>query len=197
MRMGAIILPNQLLADNPLLSMASEFYLVEHPHFFLEHRYHKKKLLLHRASMKAYERMLRERGLRVHYVDFRQDPRLLSLVDRLKNRRIGRLHMLDPVDDAIGREIETFRAASGIDVTILETPQFLTDKEMTGRLLGSLEHCQMSTFYVRQRKRLAVLVEDGKPIGGKWSLDPENRRRLPKDVPIPELPSRRLDKQVE
>lgn len=189
MGVGAIILPNQLFAESPLFSVASEFYLLEHEQFFLRHRYHKKKLLLHRASMKAYERMLRERGLRVHYVDFRQGPRLLSLVDRLKNRRIERLHMLDPVDDAIVREIEAFRVASGIDVTILETPQFLMDKEKIGRLLGSQERCQMSSFYVRQRKRLGILVEDGKPIGGKWSFDPENRQRLPKDACIPSLRS--------
>lgn len=197
MRIGAIILPNQLCAENPLFSVASEFYLLEHAQFFLQHRYHKKKLLLHRASMKAYERTLRERGLRVHYVDFQQGPRLMSLVDRLRNRRVGRLHMLDPVDDAILSEIEALRTASGIDVTILETPQFLTDRETIGRLLGPMERYQMSSFYARQRRRLGILVEDGKPIGGKWSFDPQNRQRLPKDMSVPELPSVPVGKQVK
>jgi len=77
---GAIILPSQLFAESPLFSIASEF--------FLHHRYHKKQLVLHRASMKAYEQMLRKRGLRVHYAHFRQGPRILSLVDRMERRRL-------------------------------------------------------------------------------------------------------------
>jgi len=33
MRVGAIILPNQLYEDSPLFSVASEFYLIEHARF--------------------------------------------------------------------------------------------------------------------------------------------------------------------
>ncbi|MDI6451217.1 cryptochrome/photolyase family protein [Anaerobaca lacustris] len=88
MRIGAIVLPNQLYEDSPLFSVASEFYLIEYARCFLHHRYHKKQLVLHRASMKAYAQRWRERGLCVHYVDFGQCPRLLSLVDRMDPGRL-------------------------------------------------------------------------------------------------------------
>ena len=189
MPIGAIILPNQLYEDSPLFSVASEFYLIEHARFFLDHRYHKKKILLHRATMKAYERRLRERGLRVDYLSIRQVPQLVSLVDLLRRRKVERVCLLDPVDHGLLRELEEFRAASGIDVMILETPQFLTDRKAIEELLSTARHLQMASFYIRQRKRLGILVEDGKPIGGKWSFDPENRQRLPKDACIPSLRS--------
>ena len=34
-----------------------------------------------------------------------------------------------------------------------------------------------------------ILLEDGKPVGGKWSFDDENRKKLPKGYIIPELPT--------
>jgi deoxyribodipyrimidine photolyase-related protein len=43
-------------------------------------------------------------------------------------------------------------------------------------------------FYMAQRKRLHILVdEQDRPEGGKWSFDPENRSRLPKDCRVPEI----------
>ena len=46
-------------------------------------------------------------------------------------------------------------------------------------------------FYVRQRKRLKMLLTpDGKPVGGKWSFDADNRKKLPTTVhpPAPAAP---------
>lgn len=44
----------------------------------------------------------------------------------------------------------------------------------------------MNDFYIWQRKRLNILVdEDNKPTGGKWSFDTENRKKLPKNIIIP------------
>ena len=31
-------------------------------------------------------------------------------------------------------------------------------------------------------------MSDDKPIGGKWSFDEENRKKLPKDLSIPKIP---------
>ncbi len=196
MRIGAIILPNQLLADNPLLSIASEFYLVEHPQFFLYHRYQKKKLVLHRASMKAYEQRLRERGLRVDYIDVHEGAVFTSLWDRVRKRGVERLCLLDPIDHSLWREIEESRAVGGIPLTVLETPQFLTDRKATGELLGSAHRYHMATFYRQQRIRLGILVQEGKPVGGKWSFDAENRQRLPRTVCVPSLPSVPMTEQI-
>ena len=47
----------------------------------------------------------------------------------------------------------------------------------------------MKTFYQSQRRRLGILLDDdGQPVGGKWSFDTENRKKLPKDIDPPPLP---------
>lgn len=38
------------------------------------------------------------------------------------------------------------------------------------------------------RKKYTILVEGGKPVGGKWSFDTENRKKLPKGATLPADP---------
>ncbi|GMM87193.1 cryptochrome/photolyase family protein [Vibrio fortis] len=45
------------------------------------------------------------------------------------------------------------------------------------------KHIMMEHFYRRMRKRFSVLMDDGKPVGGKWNYDGNNRNKLkPKDI---------------
>ena len=39
---------------------------------------------------------------------------------------------------------------------------------------------KMTDFYINQRKKLDILMRDGKPIGGKWTFDGENRKNTTK-----------------
>ena len=38
----------------------------------------------------------------------------------------------------------------------------------------------MANFYKINRKRKKILIVDGKPKGGKWSYDTENRKKFQK-----------------
>ena len=43
-----------------------------------------------------------------------------------------------------------------------------------------------------QRKRLDLLIDpDGGPVGGRWSFDADNRKKLPKGILVPEPPAER------
>ena len=48
------IYPNQLFYNNELLEHSNYVYIIEDPIFFTKYKFHKLKLLFHRASMKAY-----------------------------------------------------------------------------------------------------------------------------------------------
>ena len=41
--------------------------------------------------------------------------------------------------------------------------------------LRDAKHYSMTRFYREQRKRLGIMVEHDRPMGGKWSFDPVNR----------------------
>jgi deoxyribodipyrimidine photolyase-related protein len=62
-----LIYPHQLFKSHPALNAGREVFLIEDEHFFSAFRFHKQKLVLHRASLQAYARLL-ERKHRVTYV---------------------------------------------------------------------------------------------------------------------------------
>ena len=46
----------------------------------------------------------------------------------------------------------------------------------------------MGDFYKQQRRSLDVLVDaDSQPLGGQWSFDADNRKKLPRNVQPPEI----------
>ena len=43
----------------------------------------------------------------------------------------------------------------------------------------------MASFYQKMRRKFNILIDnEGKPIGGKWSFDEENRKKLLKDTKL-------------
>jgi deoxyribodipyrimidine photolyase-related protein len=66
MKAATIIFPHQLFRQHPALSKEREIFLVEEQLFFSgvqsSLQFHKKKLILHRASMQAYKRRLESQG---------------------------------------------------------------------------------------------------------------------------------------
>jgi deoxyribodipyrimidine photolyase-like uncharacterized protein len=96
MKAGTIIYPHQLFREHRALSKEREIFLVEEQLFFsgvqssLE--FHKKKLMLHRASMQAYKKRLESEGYRVQYIDVADDP-----FQSLHQKKIEALWFSDPV----------------------------------------------------------------------------------------------------
>ena len=77
---------------------------------------------------------------------------------------------------------------SKIKVKYVKTPMFLTDRNEFIRLSPpglKLPKYKMANFYIAQRKKMDILIENCKPIGGKWSHDKDNRKKIPKDITAP------------
>jgi deoxyribodipyrimidine photolyase-related protein len=104
---------------------------------------------------------------------------------------------VDPCDDWLASRLTAGLEAAGISETVLGDPHFLTAPEEIESRADEHESLFFTSFYVSQRKRLGILLDNqGKPIGGKWSFDRENRRRLPRDARVPTLPTRRDDRYL-
>ena len=63
---------------------------------------------------------------------------------------------------------------------------FLTSREIFVEWAARQKSYLMENFYREQRKRLNVLMENGKPTGGEWNFDKENRLPPPKEYNWPE-----------
>lgn len=153
-------------------------------------RMHRQKVILHRASMRAYAERLRRHGADVGYIssptENRRTDLLLeaSLPDRLRE-----LHVADPVDEILSRRLRRLCARRGWRLVVHDTPSFLTPPDFQEECFGNGRKPFMARFYQRQRSRMGLLVSpDGEPLGGQWSFDEENRKKLPPTQPVPPAP---------
>jgi len=64
-----LILPNQLF-DIKHFDKKFKYILWECPHFFLDYNYNKKKLLLHRATMRYQFDLMKKHGYTISYIEF-------------------------------------------------------------------------------------------------------------------------------
>ena len=194
--MSLIILPTQLfpykmlnLVDEIVDVIVDEIvYLVEEPRYFTSYRFHKLKLMYHRATMKKYKNDLEKKGVKCHYVEF-------SKVNKTFYKKLNdsSTRYFRPID----HYLEDFYEKHLSKAICLENLNFLLtydeiienkDKFCTN---GKYYH---DKFYKLQRTKLNVLMKGKTPIGNKWSFDTENRKSMPDNVVIPKVPNVKKDK---
>lgn len=192
MKEVALIFPNQLFLDNPILDKNREIILLEHPRYFTNFLFHKQKLLLHRASMKQYYNKLKKENYSITYVEFSIIKKYLNSLPRYLN-----LHIVDPVDHNLEEEIILLAKNKDININWYESPMFLTTSDWIKKNFGLQKKYLMNSFYIKQRKRLNILLENNKPIGGKWSFDKENREKIDDSIKIPKIPKLRENEFIK
>ena len=184
-----LIFPHQLFEESPLLGNGQPCYLIEEWLFFRQYAFHKQKLAFHRATMQFYARHLREHGAKVQYIESGQlmaDVR--NLLPELARQGIREVFYIDPADDWLERRLLTGATQVGIAATCCDAPMFLNTRQDLESFFGVKKKRYFQTkFYIGQRERRGILLDDlGKPLGGKWSYDADNRKKYPrKKAPPP------------
>jgi deoxyribodipyrimidine photolyase-related protein len=159
-------------------------YLIEEPRYFTDFKYHKLKLAYHRSTMKSYQDYLIENNINVKYIDF------IDVNDKFyKSITNKNIYMYHPSDKILLKKI----LKNIPNITIEDTLNFLINE----KLINGKKYNHQN-FYKWQRIRLNVLIDkENKPIGGKWSFDNENRKKMPKDVNIPSIIQFDSNKYIE
>lgn len=184
-----LIFPHQLFRSHPALAPGATVYLVEESLFYTQYHFHKKKLMLHRASMMYYRHYLQGLGFRVEYIEA-SDPRadVRELVSELAKNGIKEIQAVDPVDDWLKRRLEMACGKNGVVCILKTTPSFINAMNEVDDWFNKRRSYFQTDFYTWQRKKRRLLVDTaGQPLGGKWSFDAENREKLPKGLKLPSL----------
>jgi len=181
----AIVFPHHLLEDHPAAGKTSGFILVEDQLFFGDPvfglRFHKNKLVLHRASMRYYHDHLKSRGLKAEYIEYSPDPHMGYLRDHLDG--YDRVYTLELLDHELEARMKKLSMELGLEITEIEAPFIFRRNLMDGYFRDG--RFLLRSFYIRERKRLSILMENSRPAGGKWTFDTENRKRMPPGLQVP------------
>jgi len=186
----SIILPNQLFKNSPLINPSNEVYLIEENLFFKQYKFHKQKIIFHRASMKYYFEYLKKNKIQVNYIDCSSElSDIRNLVQEISKRGFKKIEYMDSVDYLIEKRIRINSKSNNIELFKYESELFINKSaDLTDFFKSEKKKFFQTTFYISQRKKLNILMNsDGSPIGGQWSFDGDNRKKYPKDLIPPKI----------
>ena len=110
------------------------------------------------------------------------------LFDRLRQDGISAIVTCEPVERGLTERLTGQAEAWGMKVNFLATPMFLCSEGDIGDFFQGKAKFHQTSFYIFQRRRWDILLENGKPLGGRWTYDPLNRRKLPRGIAVPSWP---------
>lgn len=169
--MNFFIFPTQLYYNTKHIDKTHNIYLIEEPRYFTDFRFHKLKLVYHRATMKKYYDYLKKKKYNIKYIEFNKV--------NLFYKGIKTATCINLVDKPLENKLTLL-----FDLIQLDNINFLVKKSELETIKKEIFNGKVysnSNFYKYQRKKFNILMEKDKPIGGEWSFDKMNRLPLPKD----------------
>lgn len=136
--------------------------------------------------MKRYEALLQEQGFETTYLDY--DSRADSLRRRLTNLfsserlRPAKFLVACPNDFILEKRLVRLCRQLDMDLEFLATPGFINLPQENIEYRAGKKRWFMADFYKWQRQRLGILMDADQPVGGKWSFDDDNRKKVPRDL---------------
>lgn len=185
MKIG-LIFPNQLFKQNSIQDLVDKVYLIEDPLFFYDNKtdlkFQKKKLLLHRLSMKSYFQLLNHQ--KSTYIEYK----LAKNGYDYYLPKCSEIVIYDPIDNYLEKRLRAFASQNKCTLTILDNPNFLLNYSGCKNYFEKKERLFFNSFYIEQRKKFDILItKDSLPIQDKWSFDSENRKTYKKVPETKEL----------
>ena len=129
------------------------------------------------SSAKHFKAELEQLGFKVKYL--KADTTIDGLKQVLKEYPKLPIISAHPSSHLQSKQLADF------GVSFVENDFFLTSRNLFTTWADNQKSFLMESFYRAQRNRLGVLVENGKPVGGKWNFDKENRLPPPKNYKYP------------
>ena len=159
-------------------------YLLEDTRYFTDFKYHKLKLAYHRASMKKYFDKLVSKNIDITYIDYKNikqfyEKTIKSMGSKVKDTKIS-INCYCVGDNILESKIKKYIP----NINILHSLNFTVNKDLIDNNIDVFRSAKnkynFMNFYRWQRKRLNILMtKSGTPVGGVWSFDKDNRKKLP------------------
>ena len=198
-----LILGNQLFSIDHIKSLNPDrIFMAEDLGLSTYEKHHKLKILMIFSAMREKRDELVSNNIDVDYTEIEDPDFNLTFEEKLeksiKKNKVKNLIIFEIEDKPFEKRIIDFSEKYGLNLTISPSPMFLIKREEFLELKGSSKVIRMGNFYKNVRRKLNILVDKNqKPVGGKWSFDDENRKKIPKGLEIPDLLEMQISIYVE
>ncbi|WP_252258214.1 cryptochrome/photolyase family protein [Erythrobacter aurantius] len=156
-------------------------------------KHHKQKIALIFSAMRHFAAELRDAGWRVDYVKLTDEDNsgsFTGVVARAIERHAPRkLRITEAGEWRVQQQIEEWPDKFACEVEILTDDRFLCSHAEFRDLAEGRKHLTMEHFYREMRRKTGLLMhDDGKPVGGEWNYDAENRQSPDSGINPPPAP---------
>lgn len=153
--------------------------------------YHKKKLALLLSNERHFALEQAARGVKVIYV-FTRGSFGDGLLEAQAKYGLAHIAVMRPAERELRLDLSRAQER-GLKLEEVEDSTWLTREDEFDQFFAikqrdSPQSFLMDRFYRAMRKRSGLLMEHGKPAGGKFSYDQENRKPFRGQIPVPVRP---------
>ena len=158
-------------------------------------KHHQKKLVFLLSAMRHFAKELEVKKVKVHYVTLDNPDNTHTLITEIERHIV----LLQPDSVCITwpgeyRVLSDLRALQKkTKIEILADDRFLATTVEFDAWAADRSNVRMEFFYREMRKKYNILMSNGKPEGGKWNYDAENRSFPKKDISIPKTYTSEVD----
>ena len=184
-----LVLGDQLDLESPLIKNADpnldRIWMAEVEEESVHVWSHKQKIVLFLSAMRHFRASLLEQGLPLVYTELDDgvDSFSMSLKDTLKEYKPETVMVLRPGSWRVLEAIQSVCTKASVVLEVFEDDHFFTSPKDFRSFAENRKAIRMEYFYRGLRKQYGVLMEEGKPMGGVWNLDKENRKAFSKSGP--------------
>lgn len=151
--------------------------------------HHPQKIAFLFSAMRHFAAELEARGIGVDYVPLDAPGNTGSFTGELERAlaRHAPAHVVvtEPGEYRVQAMMEDWQQRFGVPVHRRADDRFFCSREEFAAWAGDRAGLRMEYFYRLMRQRTGLLMEGGKPVGGQWNFDKDNRKPLPATRPLP------------
>lgn len=143
--------------------------------------HHAQKILAIFAAMRDFARWLESSGHRVHYIAIDNPDNEQGLPENLnhliQHYKATAFEFQAPDEWRLNEQLTHYAAAQSIPCRMEDTEHFYTRRDEAAEYFAGKKQWLMENFYRMMRVKHGVLLDKaGKPSGGQWNFDHDNRK---------------------
>ena len=193
MKQLGIILPDDLARNNKTLQNLEgqdTLLLYEPCDTFYQINHHKQKIVFLISALRHWKEELAKKYSNIIHIKISKNHQT-DFMNELQNiyetERFDVIHITQPSDHNTLTQLMFFGSKNKITLKIHQDTKFIDSIEDFSDWAKDRKSLVQEYYYRWLRKKYNLLMEDGKPIGGKWNYDKENQQSISKLKQIPPI----------
>jgi deoxyribodipyrimidine photolyase-related protein len=151
--------------------------------------HHIQKIVAFFSAMRTFASDLQKQGHEVLYFDINSPASKKSLEENIKDliteKGFTKFEYQLPDEFRLDQQLKSTCNHINIPSESFNTEHFLTTRKDLKSFFEGKKQMIMEFFYREMRKKCDLLMEQGKPLGGQWNFDKNNRKKWKGNPAIP------------